>query len=303
MSRFERIFDVACACCKADGANVPEAEATIQLLLPQIRSAFVAILVAISARAEGLLNHSGTTDADLGALLAAYVAAAQRLGARPLSPYLTRNVELAAASLMRAAAAAEGLPALSDTELRARAVTAAEQLQLQIEQVVAEAVEHSVPTAARLAQAPSSLSSADNAPAVWRGELEAALDAGQALRPLLDSWAYQTWNAASIRAAARGGHNFIQLQAKIDGQTTAFCRLVNGRVVPMARALAQLDAIDRAIAAGDVDALVAAAPFVSNPREATMADVDRALERGGLAPFHHGCRTRNVPIRLDVAGA
>jgi hypothetical protein len=29
-----RAFQVACACCKADGANVPEVEAVIQLLLP-----------------------------------------------------------------------------------------------------------------------------------------------------------------------------------------------------------------------------------------------------------------------------
>lgn len=303
MSRFARIWPVACACCKADGANVPEAEAAIRLLLPQIRAAFVAITAAIWERAEELLRRGDVSEADLALLLAAYATTAKRLGYRPLSPAVARNAELAAYELLRASALAEGVPALSDTELRARAASAAERLQLMVEQVVSDAVDHSIPTAARIALAPRSAPGSQESPEPLRIELEAALAAGRAFLPLLDGWAYQTWNSGAIWAAARDGHNFIQLVAKVDSVTTAFCRLVNGRVVPMARALVQLQAIEQAVAADDLAALQAAQPFVSNPRDATMGDVERVLAAGGLAPFHHGCRTRNVPVRLSVAGA
>lgn len=299
MIRFERALDVACACCKADGANVPEAEAVIRLLSPQLLAAFALVVDSITARAARLFS-SEARGSDLALLLAAYVTSAKRLGQRPLSPFVVRNVEAAARSLLIAAADLSGLPPLTADQLRSRAALAAEQLQLQVEQVISNAVDRSIETAARLAQAPTGAGGSPESVEALRRELAQALDADRAFQSLVDSWAYQSLNAGVVRAAAADGHNFIMLQATRDAVTTAFCRIVDGRIVPMARALAQLDAIDRAVAEGDAAALVSAAPFHPNPREATQQDVDAALERGGLAPFHHKCRTRNVPVRLDV---
>ena len=50
-------------------------------------------------------------------------------------------------------------------------------------------------------------------------------------------------NLAAIRAAAADGHSFIQLQAKVEEVTTVFCRRLDGLVVTMRRAIAQLDRI------------------------------------------------------------
>ncbi len=297
MSRFEQVWDAACVCCKADGADVPEVEAVIRLLLPQIQSAFVAIVGSIVGRAEALLNHQNDPK-DIALLLAAYVTAAQRFGIQPLPPAVARNVELAARRLAQAATQASNLTGESEAVLRARAAVAADGLQVLLGGLVEFAVERSIETARRLAQEPSGSGASQTSTEQWRSELEQALDAEQALKALVDTWSYQTYNAGAVRAAAADGHNFIQLVARVDDVTTQFCRLVNGRVVPMRRAVAQLDRIDAATASGDPAALVSAAPFVTNPRHATEEDVDAQLEKGGLAPFHHGCRTRNVPIRL-----
>jgi hypothetical protein len=303
MIRFERALEVACVCCKADGADIPEVEAVIRLLLPQVRAALQETTATIVARANLLLNQDGIEPSDLALLLAAYVTMGHQVGLRPLTERVTRNAELSARALFQAAADAGALPGLSEAAVRARATQAAEALQLLAQQVIADSVDRSVETARRLAVAPSAAVPAVESADAWRRELEQALDAERAVQPLVDGWAYQTYNIASVRAAAADGHNFVMLQAKLDNATTAFCRLVDGRVVPMARALAQLDRIEQAVAAGDVDALVSAAPFVSNPKTATPADVDAILARGGLAPFHHGCRTRNVPIRLNAPAA
>jgi hypothetical protein len=130
-----------------------------------------------------------------------------------------------------------------------------------------------------------------------------------ALLPLLDAWAYQTFNAGAVRAAAARGENFIQLVAQIDNKTTNFCRLVNGRVIPMARALAQLQRISDAVAAGDVNALIAAAPFHPNPSQATLEEVNAILDAGGLArsttaaareTCRFGCRSRAKEPAADL---
>lgn len=266
---WDRAFAVACACCKADDADVPEVEAVIALLLPSLRDVFVVALLA--------------------ALLAP--------GTPPtLDPETLGIVQRAAERLVRDAARLNGLPLAPD--VAGQAALATEQLRLLVEDVVRQAVAEGLPAASRIAQDITAGLGSQATASALRGALAEALDAQQALRPMLDAWAYQTFNAGSIRAAAADGHNFIQLHAKIDGKTTAFCRLVDGRVVPMAVALGQLAAIEAATRSGNVEALRLAAPFFDRPDRATQADVDAALARGGLAPFHHGCRTRNVPVRL-----
>lgn len=294
--RFDAAFRVACQCCKADGANVPEVEAVIRLLLPALLGAWRTMLVDLRYEAERLLDARRPAD-DLELLLAAYVTRLETVAATPFARGVRLRVEQAAGSLIEAAPAAN---ALLEIEARlARELLAAEQLQLLFQDLAARAVARSAEAARVFLDARSGLGS-EEAQEAARTALRAALDAEAAVLPLLDSWSYQTWNQATVRAAAADGHNFIQLVAKIDDATTTFCRLVNGRIVPMARALAQLDRIEAAVRSGDVAALVSAAPFIANPRTATQADVDAALERGGLAPFHHGCRTQNVPIRLTA---
>lgn len=295
--RFEPAFQAACVCCKADGADVPEAEAVIRLLLPLLTAAYLDTLDAITRRAEEILQEApGLGPEDLVLLLAAYVTTARRLAARPLSAEVSRVVANAAASLARAAAVRSGLPIPAN--LASAATLAAEQLVLQLEGLVEFAVERSLPEVARLAQAPLPAQPSPESRAAFIAALARALDVQDALRPLADAWAYQTFNSATVRAAAADGHNFIQLQATIDAATTAFCRLVDGRVVPMALAQAQLARIEEAVAQRDVAALMQAAPFHPNPRNATPDEVDAAIARGGLAPFHFSCRTQNVPIRL-----
>jgi hypothetical protein len=258
--RWDRAFTIACACCKADGANVPEVEAVIVILLALVRDAYsVALLSALLGRPRAALSE--------GALQA---------------------VEQAAASLARVAAENHDLPIPLD--VNEQAALAAQRLQVQLNALVQEA-RQAPPAAPGATVGPVS-------PEALRSELEAALNAEQALRPLVDTWSYQTFNAGTVRATAANGENFIKLVAKIDSRTTMFCRLVNGRVIPMARALAQLDRINAATLAGDSAALISAAPFHPNPSQATQEEVDAILAIGGLAPFHHGCRTQNVPIRL-----
>jgi hypothetical protein len=284
-----RAFQVACACCKADGANVPEVEAVIQLLLPLVRAAYEEIVTdVVDQGVDLLLDNDSLTDEALALLLAAYTAQATRRGLRPLSVAATRTVQQAALSLAPGAGAGV-------------AASAAQQLLLQLEALIERAVLESVPTASRIAGATAFAGNGPEAVLASRAALAEALDVQAALLPLLDAWAYQTFNAGAVRAAAARGENFIQLVAQIDNKTTNFCRLVNGRVIPMARALAQLQRISDAVAAGDVNALIAAAPFHPNPSQATLEEVNAILDAGGLAPFHHRCRTRNVPVRLPVA--
>jgi len=259
VTRWDRLFPVACACCKADGANVPEVEAVIVLLLSLVRDAFSTALMA-SLLAPGTAFP-------------------------PLSAEALATVQQAASSLLQAAAARNNLPLPADFSAQA-----AQQLQLQLQNLVTRTSAEALPALA----APGALAT----PETLRAELEAALDAEQALKPLVDAWSYQTYNAGTVRAAATNGENFVQLVAKLDNKTTKFCQLVNGRVIPMARALAQLDRIAAATAAGDVEALIAATPFHPNPSEATQEEVDAILAEGGLAPFHFRCRTQNVPVRI-----
>jgi hypothetical protein len=289
VSRFERIYAVACACCKADGADVPQVEAVIELLLPRLQSAYEEIVTDITDQGVDLLTSDPhLPDETLVLLLAAYVTEATRRGLRPLSQETAGVAEEAAVAMGADPAAA---------------AQAAQQLQLQIEALIARGVQQSVPTASRLAVAGLGTFAPQEALAAARASLAVALDVEGALRPLLDSWAYQTYNAASIRAAARDGDNFIMLKAIRDNNTTTFCRLVDGRVVPMAQALAQLRRVADAVISGDTAALISAAPFHPNPNEATQAEVDAVIAAGGLAPFHFGCRTLNVPVRLEISPA
>ena len=247
--RWDRAYQIACACCKADDANVPEVEAVIVLLLALVRDAYaVSFLAALLGRPRPALSAEAL-----------------------------RVVERAAAEI--APASSPGL--------------AAQSLQLQLNALVQEALQ-ALPAVPVDPGAPVS-------PDALRAELGAALEAEQALRPLVDAWAYQTFNAGAVRAAAARGENFVQIVAKIDGKTTRFCVLANGRVIPMARALAQLARIGDAVRAGDIAALRSAAPFHPNPSEATEEEVDAIIRAGGLAPFHHGCRSRNMPIKLNIA--
>jgi len=286
VSRFERIYAVACACCKADGADVPQVEAVIELLLPRLQSAYDEILTDVVDQGVDLLTSDPLlTPETLVLLLAAYVTEATRRGLRPLSQETAQVAEQAALAMGADPAAA---------------AQAAQQLQLHLETLIERAVQQSVPTATTIARAGLGTMAPQEALAAARASLAAALDVQGALRPLLDSWAYQSYNAASIRAAARDGDNFIMLKAIRDNNTTAFCRLVDGRVIPMAQALAQLRRVADAVITGDHAALLRAAPFHPNPNAATQAEVDAVVAAGGLAPFHHGCRTLNVPVRLPA---
>lgn len=296
--KFDAAFRVACECCKADGANIPEVEAVIRLLLPTLLGVWRARLADLDREADRILS-GGTPDAgDVALLLAAYVTRLEAIAATPLPAGVRLRVEQAAGELATAASLRNVLPG-PQAQL-ARELLAAEQMQLLVEEATNRAIQGSLTAAQAVLAAPSGPGS-EEARQAARSALRAALDAEQAIQPLVDSWAYGTWNAATVRAAAADGQRFIQLVAKVDDVTTQFCRLVNGRIVPMSVALAQLDRIEVAIRSGDPAALVSAHPFVQNPKTATQADVDAVLARGGIAPFHHGCRTQNVPIRLTTS--
>jgi len=296
--RFDAAFRVACACCKADGANVPEVEAVIRLLLPTLLGVWRARFADMDREADRILS-GGTPDAgDVALLLAAYVTRLEAIAAAPLPAGARLRIEQAAGELAHAASRRFGLPG-PQAQL-AREVLAAETVQLLVEEAASRAIQGSLEAAAAVLAAPAGPGS-EEARQAARSALRAKLDAEPAILPLVDSWAYSTWNASTVRAAAADGHRFIMLVAKVDDATTQFCRLVNGRIVPMGVALAQLDRIEAAVRSGDPAALVSAHPFVSNPRTATQADVDAVLARGGIAPFHHGCRTQNVPVRLTTA--
>ena len=295
--KFDAAFRVACACCKADGANVPEVEAVIRLLLPTLLGVWRARLDELAREADRILS-GGTPDAgDVALLLAAYVTRLEAVAATPLPAGARLRIEQAAGELANAASQRNLLPGPSAQI--AREVLAAEQMQLLVEEAANRAIQGSLEAAQAVLAAPSGPGS-EEARQAARSALRAKIDAEQAVQAIVDSWAYGTWNAATVRAAAADGHRFIQLVAKVDDVTTQFCRLVNGRIVPMSVALAQLDRIEAAVRSGDPGALVSAHPFVSNARTATQADVDAVLARGGIAPFHHGCRTQNVPIRLTA---
>lgn len=302
MKPFDRVFSIACACCKADGADVPEVQAVITLLLPWLRELWSNLTHSLSGEAVRLLQLLGRQEnrpSDIALLLAAYVAGLKTLAEDPLTGAAANRVEDAVEALSREAARLAGLPVPARLGL-IQSIRAA-QVSLMLQQQAERAIMATLPAATRILQDSAGLEGSEESIPAARRELERAMDPQQAILAVLDSWAYQTFNAASIRAAADAGENFIQLRAKQDKKTTAFCRMVDGRVVPMARALDQLRRIDEAVLAGSIEDLLIAAPFHPHPETATEADVTAAIERGGLAPFHHRCRTQNVPVRLSTA--
>lgn len=297
--RFDVAFRAACECCKADGADVPEVEATIRLLLLMMLGVWRARFEDLTREAERVLasrNFSSLAQRDDA--LASYVTRLESIAATPLPAGVRQRVEQAARELALVAAQRFDLPAVPSQ--LARDILAAEHLQLMVEEATKRAITSSLDAARAVLDAPTGPGS-EEAQQAARTALRQSLDAEQAIRAAVDSWSYHGLNTSTIRAAAADGHRFIQMVAKIDTATTAFCRLVNGRVVPIDVALAQINRIEQAVRSGDPAALVRAAPFVTHPRNSTQAEVDAVLAAGGIAPFHFGCRTQNVPIRLTGA--
>ena len=119
----------------------------------------------------------------------------------------------------------------------------------------------------------------------------------------MDAWADLQQNVAAVSAATEGGIRAFQALAvggkAGDGRTTAFCRWVHGRIIPMSRIRPQLQALTQTGLQGEP--LREIWPFLDSEiaRRGNELQFEMFFRGAGLPPYHFGCRTRVRPIRIE----
>lgn len=320
----------AATCALCAKASIPEVEAVIRLLDPyvqrELRQMAQAVFAELLARLDALSDDLGAADVDalvqagrdrddvLAAILAALLAVFEQGYGAFVSGEFRERVEdgvdvLFAFGAREAGFAFEGPRA---ELLRQAAVS---QLDLMLRETVTNQgvelrnlLETYLTTAGPRAAAAGALSAAAGDSGLDRAGFEASL--AQILAPepqatlTLDAWAYLWQNVAAIEAAAAGGiraFEAIAVGGKLgDGRTTAFCRWVHGRIIPLSRIRPQIEAITRSSLEGRGAAVLRAWPFLDPEiaRNGNELQFETFFRRSGLPPYHFRCRTKARPIRI-----
>lgn len=140
--------------------------------------------------------------------------------------------------------------------------------------------------------------------AQWREALEDALGAGvrRWIGPVVDLWAYRWWNLGIFAAGEAAGVLAWEAYAVLDNRTTPFCRtfIGRGRIVAIDKLRGQFQALRNAARAEDATAAIQAWPLLDATQVASAAAWEGFWNRPtvGFPPYHWRCRTRIRPVRL-----
>ncbi len=318
-----------CALCAK--ASIPEVEAVIRLLDPFVQSELRQIATAVYRelldRLDALSDDLGAADVDalvqagkdrddvLAAILAGLLVVIEQGYGAFVSGAFRERVEDGVDELFAFAAREVGLPfegpqadllrqaAVFQLDALLRETVLGHQIELR------SLLESFLTTAGPRAMASAILSAAAGDSGMSREEFQVELASllapGGSAASTLDAWAYLWQNAAAVTASAAGGFRAFQAIAvggKVgDGRTTAFCRWVHGRIIPLSRLQPQLAALQRTGLEGRASAILPVWPFLDpeTARHGNELQFEQFFRRAGLSPYHWGCRTRVRPIRIS----
>ena len=322
--RRKKVHKAACCalCAKQD---IPEVQAVIRLvnkpIQRELRDIAIQVIADLFERLDDYSDDLGAADVDalvqagrdrpevLAAILASLLKVVEEHYGALVSGKLRRQVDYSIDALFDFGAADVGFPFEGPRVDYLRAAALA-QLDLMTRQTVTKGL----PEVRGLIQTYLTVRSArQSRPAL----LEAAQDTGisrealiarlerllvpqTAVEASVDAWAYLWSGISSTEAAFAGGVRAFQAVAVVDKDTTKFCRWVNGRIIPLARAKPQIDAIARNALAGDAAELEALWPFIDPEiaRSGNELQFEKFFRRVGLPPYHFRCRTRPRPITV-----
>jgi hypothetical protein len=323
--RRRAVHKTACCalCAKAD---IPEVQAVIRLLDPfvqrELKEIAAAVYRELLARLDAFSEDLGAPDVDalvqagedrddvLAAILAALLAVVEQGYGAFVSGDFRERVEDAVDELFAFGAGVVGFPfegarmellrqaAVAQLDLMLRETVTGQSVRLQgmLEDFLTTAGLRSVAAATLSAAAGDDGGSRE----AFQTELASALAPEAAAASAVDAWAYLWAGLSGVEAALAGGIRAFQAIAVIDGNTTAFCRWVNGRIIPLSRVRPQIDAITKASLGGQMDALKRAWPFLDSEvaRRGNELQFELFFRKAGLPPYHFGCRTQPRPIMI-----
>lgn len=316
-------FQVA-ACALCAKADIPEVEAVIRLLDPslqaELRQMAEAVYRELLARLDALSDDLGAADVDtlvqagsrrdevLAAILASLLLVFEQGYGAFVSGEFRERVEDGVDALFAFAAREVGFP-LAGPQAELLRQAAVSQLDLMLREAVTnqsqelrDLLETYLTTAG-----PRAAAAGDSG--LGRTEFQAAL--AQILVPAalatltLDAWAYLWQNVAAVEASAAAGFRAFEAIAvggrTGDGRTTAFCRWVHGRIIPLSRIRPQIEALSRASLEGRGAALRGIWPFLDPEiaRHGNELQFETFFRGAGLPPYHFRCRTKARPIRIS----
>lgn len=97
----------------------------------------------------------------------------------------------------------------------------------------------------------------------------------------------------AVEGYVRAGAEYLQVRAVLDGRTTAICREMHGRIIPVSNAVKLRD---RLLEADLPDAVKQIAPWL-DPDQVRGKKSSRLSSGLALPPYHFNCRTRTVIYR------
>ncbi|MDO5562795.1 MAG: hypothetical protein Q4F74_04200 [Synergistaceae bacterium] len=98
-----------------------------------------------------------------------------------------------------------------------------------------------------------------------------------------------------VASYEEAGIEYIEIVARLDERTTAICRALHGRVIPLSVMSGQRDRMLSAAESGDMEAVKRAQPMISGKLEKRLSFIGRTsdlIKEGiGMPPYHFRCRT------------
>jgi len=95
----------------------------------------------------------------------------------------------------------------------------------------------------------------------------------------------QNQNIAVVNRAARSATKYFRIRAKMDARTTAICRSMHGRLIPVEHIVKQVEGIMSAKSVGE------AIKWTDTSKEKSGLWSSKLPSNVGIPPYHHGCRT------------
>ena len=301
-------FQIAmAACCALHKANsIPEVEAVKRLIEPLVRARLEGIAENLLREWLARLGRFPVGDVDrtkrevIDALLTALLEDGERVYSLPFDFEVRQAVREAVDALLAAGGLSTGSPDLQSGLLPIQAAVAERELVLLLQEAVVgrfgevRSLLGSFLTDEGVREAQGFLGTAS----AFDQRLLGVLTPSAAIGAAIDSWAYGAFAAGTLAGTAQVGLVGFRLRATVDGRETSFCRWVNGQFVPIARVRRQQAAYQRAVLAGDREAMFRARPFLDAEiaKRGNEYQWERFFRRAGLPPFHFGCRTVPVPV-------
>ena len=310
-------FHVLHSClCKLD---IPEVEAVIRLIAPQLEGHLAAVADEAVERAEQSLRVRSQVEGSQGldrfledlviTLLSLYAIRTST----DLPAASVRGIERGTGILLAQGARSEGLTLDLNSAAEIRLAAREDLITLlrghlelrrsELKDVLREFTSHPslrelggpVPTGAE-SVLPEALTS-------WRERLRGVLGGKDRrwIGAVTDLWAYRWWNLGIYYAGKQVGVLAWEAVAVLDRRTTAFCRWVDGRVVEAAKIERQAALLQRAARERSPEQSVRAWPLLDDPKNGTEKVWETWFSRSevGLPPYHWRCRTTVRPLRLN----